>query len=84
MTRIVLNYSSEMFSSKSLIVFQVTEDGNIGFIKIIDSYGNPFFSKDCEAAIIESAKFEPLPDQYVKNSGKKDLWLFMSFGYNTD
>ena len=83
-TRIMRNYSSEMFSSKSLIVFKINADGSIGFLKVLDSYGNPFFSKDCEAAILESEKFEPLPKTYIQSSGKKELWLFMSFGYNTD
>ncbi len=82
-TRVMLNYSSELFTSKSFIVFSITEDGDIGYIKIMDSFGNPFFAKDCEAAILESAKFDPLPQEYMENSGKKDLWLFVTFGYNT-
>lgn len=83
-TRIMLNYGSEMFASRAFIVFKIDEGGEIEFIKILDYQGNPFFSKDCEAAIIESAKFEPLPEEYVQTSGKKDLWLFMTFGYNTE
>ncbi len=78
----MLPYSAELFESKATIVFKISSDGSIAYIKSIGSYGNSFFIKDCESAIRESANFEPLPKEYIHRSGKKYLWVYMTFWYN--
>ncbi len=79
----ILTYSSDMFSSSAVIIFKITEDGNLGFIKCLEYKGNPFFSQDCIASIHDSLQFQPLPEEYIKKTGKKYLWVYITFGYNT-
>ncbi len=83
-TRIFMNYSSQMFSSEAIIIFRVEKDGNISELKCLIYNGNPFFKQDCESAVKESAKFDPIPDKYIHTTGKKNLWVYINFGYNTD
>ncbi len=78
----MLPYSSELFESKATIIFKISADGSLTYIESIGSYGNPFFIKDCESSITDSAKFEPLPKDYMRASGKKELWVYMTFWYN--
>jgi len=80
----MLPYSSELFESKAIIIFKISADGSLAYIESIGSYGNPFFIKDCELSIRDSEKFEPLPKEYMQESGKKELWVYMTFWYNFD
>lgn len=78
----MLPYSSELFESKAVIIFKISADGSLAYIKSIGSHGNPFFIKDCESSIRDAAKFEPLPKEYMRKSNKKELWVYMTFWYN--
>lgn len=83
-TRVILNYSTQMFSSEALIVFRIEKDGSISELKCLDYRGNPFFRQDCESAVKDSANLDPIPETYIKSSGKKNLWVYINFGYNTE
>lgn len=80
----MLHYGSDMFSSSTVIVFKINHEGKLVYIKSLGYSGNKFFGQDCEAAVRSSAKFDPLPAAYTRKTGKKDLWVYVSFGYNTD
>ncbi|MEW6536506.1 MAG: TonB C-terminal domain-containing protein [Candidatus Auribacterota bacterium] len=78
------HYSTEMFSSVAIVVFKVDEHGGLKAVECVYQNGNPFFSQDCIAAIQASAQFEPLPEDYINQSGKKELWVYATFGYNVE
>lgn len=78
----MLAYGSEMFASRAVVVFKISESGDIEALECVYDDGNPFFRDDCIAAIRESAQFEPLPAEYIQNTGKKELWIYATFGYN--
>lgn len=82
LTRITMNYSTEMFSSEATVIFKISQNGEIDYIKTVYSNGNPFFAHDCEMSIKEEGKFDPLPENYVKKSGKNYYWVIINFGYN--
>ena len=82
-TRITIGYSTEMFSSEAVVVFKILENGEIGVIETVYNDGNPFFAKDCELAIKAPGKYDPIPEFYIKKSGKNYLWVIINFGYNT-
>ena len=80
--RINRYYGSELFSNYAFIVFKIDADGNIVFSKLLENVGKPYFGDDCLASVHSSAKFEPLPKDYINKSGEKELWMYARFGYD--
>lgn len=80
--RLTKFYQTEMFSSGAIVVFKLDQNGNVVYSKILEQFGNQFFGTDCLDAVHQSAQFEPLPEEYIQKTGKKELWMLTTFGYD--
>jgi Skp family chaperone for outer membrane proteins len=72
---------SNLFANKTVVFFRIQPDGSVKDVQVLEHKGDKLLKEFCLASVQGPAPFDPLPENYLRQTRSTYLPIVFSFSY---